>query len=461
MNSRYNILFSIALQHEYFQNRKCTDFEIAPTADCLAHLKRMNIQWRYSDNHYYAFIEENNLHEPSLNVPPAKYYRKDHSKTVFRFYLKLKNPLFLNYTNLDPAFSNRKKFYFSNAAKNHDNGSLYLSAPVTPFANEKQYVPGNLVKDARTGKVYEALKKYTSKKKTELSDTALWVPKGLLNLSYQVTDYATGKSYSAGDLVKQANTGHLFEAVRKHTGTGDKDLDNPRLWSARGLGQLQYASDNDLITYSGSKFTFNLSEPVKKAEITVLGYNYDDAAPAFDVPVRESETKLFSSAVNEVPVSLALLQPGKYAIKVNKETTYVYYDPAVDITTASGVIEIFNHLPGNDEYAFLTDEEQIKSTAYQLLFPARRVLWKYIRKDGKAETITDTGDTGYAFNLKGDEFISSIPMPFSESPLKTLRLDFNTADFRLFPLPNPSIERLRKCAQDEYDYFCSEINLNY
>ena len=460
MNSQYNILFSIVLQHEYFQNRRCTDFEISPSADCLVQLKRMNIQWRFFENRYYAFIEENSRHEPVLNTASAKYFRKDWGKTALRFYLKLKNPLFLNYTNIDRAYGNQKKFYFSNGAKNQDNGILYLSAPVPPFTNDKQYVPGNLAKDSRTGIVYEALKKYTGKKKAELTDPALWAPKSLLNLGYPVADYKAGRPYSPGDVIKSPS-GDLFEAIRKHAGGNEKDLDNASLWSSRGKGQLQYATSQDLVTCCNSKFVFLLSEPVKKADVSVFGYNYQATTPAYDVPVRENHATVFSTPVGSIPVNLSGLQPGRYDIKVNKETIPIYYDPAVDFSTTLGVIDIFNHLPGTDEYAFLTDEEQIRSATYQIFFPARRVLWKYIRKDGKADSITDTGDTGYAFTLKGDEFISSIPLPLSESPLKTLRLDFNTADFRLFPLPNPSIERLRKCTQDEYDYLCSEINLNY
>jgi len=47
----------------------------------------------------------------------------------------------------------------------------------------------------------------------------------------------------------------------------------------------------------------------------------------------------------------------------------------------------------------------------------------------------------------------------SESVLKTLTLEFNTTDFKLSPLPNPSPERFSKCNQNDYDYLCSEIYL--
>jgi hypothetical protein len=125
------------------------------------------------------------------------------------------------------------------------------------------------------------------------------------------------------------------------------------------------------------------------------------------------------------------------------------------------VIEIFSHLPGDDDYSLLTADEKLKNPRYQLHFPNRRVLWKYIRKDGKAESITDTGETGFAFNLSGNDFVSAFPIALSENVIKTLRLDFNTKDFRIFPLPNPQVKRLATHNQHDYDYFCSEVYLNY
>ena len=56
---------------------------------------------------------------------------------------------------------------------------LYLTSPVKDYAVGKTYVPGDFVKDPGSGNVFEAIKKHTSKKKTSLTDTLLWAPKGL------------------------------------------------------------------------------------------------------------------------------------------------------------------------------------------------------------------------------------------------------------------------------------------
>jgi len=461
MNFNYNIFFTIELLHEYFLNRKCNDLEIKPAKDCMEISRRINIQWRNNENQLMAFIKENDVHEPFINTPPEKLFRKYYDKTVFRFYIKLKDPLFLNYTNIDPSYGSRKKFYFSNIAKNKDNGMLYLTTPVKDHSIGTTYFPGTLVRDPVNGNVFESIKKHISKKKTQLSDTQFWVPKGLLHLSKPVDDYSIGKTYLAGDFVRKPDTDNVYETIRKHTSKSVADLDDQSLWISRGQGQLQYPTDNDIVDYCNGNYVFKVSSPVAKADIAILGFNYNAASPAYEVPVGESEARNFEKPATEVNVNLSSLGPGKYKIKINEETKMVYYDSALKMGDIFGVVEIFNHLPGTDDYALLTADEKIRSIKYQVQFPNRRVLWKYIRKDGKARSITDMGDTGYIFKLNGEEFVSATPIPLSESALKTLKLEFNTKDFSLHPLPNPSVQRLKKFTQNEFDYFCSEVYLNY
>jgi hypothetical protein len=400
--SGYSILFNIVLQHEYFSNGKCSDFEILPAADCFTLLKKLNIQLRNTGNGLVALIKENETHQPYINTPDARHYHDIYDKTVFRFFLKLKNPLFLNYTSINAACNNNNKFYFSNRAQNYFNNARYLSTAARAFGVDTQYFPGDLATETQTGKVYESLTKYTGKKKSELSDPALWAPK-----------------------------------------------------------DFQYASEKDMVVYTSGNYTFQLSEAANKAKITILGFNYQSPNGAYDLPAGEIRTQTFDDLTGKVTVNLAGLPPGKYVINVNDESETVYYNPSVSAADIFGVIEIFNFLPGDAEYSLLDKDEKIKHVTYHICFPARRVLWKYKRKDGKAEAITDIGDNRYKFNLTGDEFISSVPIPFSQNPLKTLKLEFNTSDYNLFPLPNPPLDRLSKFTQNNYDYFCSEVNLNY
>lgn len=461
MTSSYAKLFTVELLHEYFLNRQCIDLDIVPAGDCLEISKRMNIQWRNTENQLIAFIRENEVQEPFINTPPAKFYRKYYNGTVFRFYLKLRNPAFFNYTNINFSYTAKKKFYFSNLAKNEENGLLYLTAPVEEYAAGKDYLPGNIVRDPASGNLYEAIKKNSSTKKTKLTDGSTWAPKGLLHLSKSIEDYATGKTYSPGGLVKEPGTDNVFEAIKKYSGTNVKDLKDPSLWVPRGQGQLQYPTDNDLIDYGNNNYIFQVSAPINQADISVFGFNFNAAKPDYDLPILEKETRKFPNPVTHVNINLSGLTPGRYEVHVNDDIKTIYYDPFLNAGNLIGVIDIFNHISGKDDYSLLDNDEKIRNVKYNIQFPNRRVLWKYIRKDGKAKSITDTGDTGYLFKLNGEEFVSAGPIPLSESVLKTLKLDFNSKDFSMHPLPNPTVQRLGKFTQDDYDYLCSEIFLNY
>jgi hypothetical protein len=460
MDLNYSTLFTIEILHEYFLNRRSKDIQILPANDCVVVSQRMNIQFRQRDNRFLAFIRENNDHEPYLNSADNKSYRKYYQKTIFRFYLKIDDPTFYNYSNLNLSYGLNRKFYFSNLAKNKRSGNLYLSVPVHEYNPGSNYVPGDLVKDAN-GNVFEAIKKISSGKKSKLTDTSLWAPKGLLHLTKPIEDHTAGKTYASGNLVKEPGTNNVFEALKKHASGDANDLKDASLWTSKGQGQLQYPTDNDLVDCCGENYLFKVATPVTKAEITISRFNFDPQKPEYNAPAKENETKNFQNPVSQIPISFSKLNPGKYEIKVNDESKMVYYDPALKAGNILGVIEIFNYLPGSDDYSLLADDEKLKDTTYQIQFANRRVLWKYIRKDGKAKSITDMGETGYVFKLNGEEFVSVIPIPLSEGVVKTLKLEFNSKDFNIHPLANPRTDYLRKFHQNDYDYLCSEVYLNY
>src|SRR6478672_6541525 len=157
MDLNYSTLFTIELLHEYFLNRKCKDVQIVQANDCADTARRMNIQFRQIDNRLLAFIRENNNHEPYLNSFDNKSYRKYYQKTIFRFYLKIDDPTFYNYSNLNLFYGLNRNFY--------------LSVPVHEYNAGSNYVPGDLVKDAN-GNVFEAIKKISSAKKNKLTDAS-------------------------------------------------------------------------------------------------------------------------------------------------------------------------------------------------------------------------------------------------------------------------------------------------
>jgi len=335
-------------------------------------------------------------------VAPAGGYQSLYGRQVFRVYLQGKDGKLFNYTNL-PADLTRNIFYLSNLANNPIGGSLYLSK--------------------------------------------------------RLPDFTTGKAYLPGDLAMKGGGNNVFESLTSYTSAAAGDLANAALWAPRGT--LQYPGPSDQLELAYGPYMFTLPAAVSVATVKVFAFNYNAAAPAFDVAAADPVVLSFEQPVTAIPVSLDLLRPGRYLIQVNGSSKTVYYDPQWPPNGTFGVIELFNHLSQTDGYSILKPMDTVQGKSFVLQFPARRVLWKYVRRDTTAQAISDTGATGYSFVLQSDAFVSSIPIPLSDGGQVKLKLDFNNGNTALAPLANPSPARLVKFNQGGFDYLCSEMYLNY
>jgi hypothetical protein len=459
MTTNYKKLFTISIFHEYFRDGKCKDLQILPAPDTKEIFRGMGLLWRRVDNYGIALIRENGVNEPYINTPPAKSFRNQFGNVVFRFYVSVQNHFFFNYTNTDVLSGTGKKFYFSNRAGNEINALQYLSQPVPAHANGLQYEPGNLVADS-SGAVYEAIKLHTSTAVSELTDDSLWQPRGMRFQSTALEEWTAATLFDKGQKVLEPGTSHVFQAVEKHVSGLVADLADATKWTARGEGEIQYTSPADLIE-STARSVFMTIPSTLKADIAVYAFNYNESAPAFDQQVGETISEYYEEEKTMVQVDMTPYKPGRYQVNVNGITKTVYYDPGFAGGNIFGVIEIFNHLPASNAYSLLDVNEKIKDQQYVLQFPNRRVLWKYLRSDGRADEIKDVFHPGYSFVLTGNAFVSPTPLPLSETPNSSLELKFSTTDFRVFPLPNPNVFALSRYNQDGYDYLCSEIFLNY
>lgn len=462
MNIHYSILFSIELLHEYYSNGRTTDVVLIPAADTEALFRRMRIRWRRAGSRYLALLEAREkspgVYLPAINSPTQNFYRQAFGKNVMRFLVVQQTGLFLNFTNL--PLQSGKRYVFSNRSANQRNSSLYLSAPVTAFATGREYLPGNLAMRASNGQVFEALTKHTSTSASQLNNKTLWQPKGLRFLGRPLKKFTVGETYQQGEWV--TGTGNkVFEAVRYTTVSAASEINNTALWKEQGEGELQYPTANDLVEQSTGFYQFPLAVPASTVTIHVFGFNYNEAAPAFDVPAAKTTVLEFTVPQPEISVNFSSLPPGRYLLDVNGEKAEVYHDPALGSGNVLGVVEIYNHLPGDNEFSFLTAAEEIRQRDYVLHFPARSVLWKYNRKDSRASAITDTGDTGYAFTLQGNAFVSNRPILLSQDAVETLELSFTDTASKLAPLPNPPVVRLGRTQQADFAYLSAELFLNY
>ena len=397
----YEIFFSVTLQHEYFASGQTGDVQPVPSADCQRLFDQLKVQWRVIGNRLVTLVRVDGAGKPYV-LPPGGSYQSLYGGKVFRIYLQSKDGKLFNYSNF-PADLTRNIFYFSNLANNPIGSSLYLSSRLPDFATGKGYLPGDLAMKTAGNNVFESLTSYTSGAATDLANTALWAPKGT----------------------------------------------------------LQYPGPSDQRELVYGPYVFTLPAAVSVATVKVFGFNFNAAAPAFNVAVLPPLVLTFEQPTTDVPVALDILNPGSYLIQVNGSSKMVYYDPGWPQNGTFGVIELFNHLPQTDAYSILKPTDTVQGKPFLLQFPTRRVLWKYIRRDTTAQAISDTGGTGYSFALQSDSFVSSVPIPLSDTGQVQLKLDFNNGNTSLAPLANPSPARLVKFTQGGFDYFCSEMYLNY
>ena len=103
MNIQFNTLFSINLRHNYYTNGLCPDFDIVPTAECQAFMRRYGLGVKQLGGVLVVYFEQS----AGSSMPRVKL----DDWTPFRFVMQLKQFAFYNYTVLPNA---TKPFFFSN-----------------------------------------------------------------------------------------------------------------------------------------------------------------------------------------------------------------------------------------------------------------------------------------------------------------------------------------------------------
>lgn len=137
MNIQFNTLFSINLKHNYYASGLCADFDIVPTAECQANLRRFGLGAKQIGGVLLVYFEQS----PATVRPRVKI----DDWTPFRFVLQLKQGAFYNYTALPNSL---KPFFFSNFNENgvekvpNTEGSL-LSKNATPEAADLMDIKSN------------------------------------------------------------------------------------------------------------------------------------------------------------------------------------------------------------------------------------------------------------------------------------------------------------------------------
>lgn len=165
IQTKYGILFTLELLHNFYVDKRCDDFMITPSQDTQKVLNGNKIVTKQYDYQLYAGIQTDTTGIP-FTIPG-----KDLQLT---FFLYLNNSLFFNYTNLPSSYPSGKLYYFSNRNDNAANGKNFLSQKIDVYSSSKKYVPGDLATNAG-GTVFEAIRSSDSATPFDLSHADHWM----------------------------------------------------------------------------------------------------------------------------------------------------------------------------------------------------------------------------------------------------------------------------------------------
>lgn len=161
MTSSYAILATVNLLHEYYADGRCNDFEVVPTPTTVSVLKGAGILVKNIGNALILLVKVDEAGATYLKLP---------ADLKLSFYLQLRSPAMLNYTNL-PSRSD-SFFYFSNAYGTSVADVLYLNKAIPDFSVTNAYNIGDLIKAG--GTIYEAVKPVSKGGAPPSGDSSAW-----------------------------------------------------------------------------------------------------------------------------------------------------------------------------------------------------------------------------------------------------------------------------------------------
>ena len=392
MNLRYKILFSIEVRHDYYTDTRCNDFEISHSAETASVLKGQGMLFKMVGNKLIVLIRVDESDKPLI----------DFSKSgKLTFFMKLTNPYFNNFTNLNYHPSEPRKYYFSNANQSKVGSDLYLNSKIPIYNNTNDYPIGTLA--------------------SNVSDT-------------------------------------VFEAIKPSSNSSKRPLTNKDYWMNRG--KIQYVNSNDLVEVTPFVYLFNT---ISDTDFTVNIYGLNHNTGAYDMQVTDTVNLSFSSSQTLVPVRLEKLPKGYYRIEVNGESRYVYTDSDAVYNNIFGIIEIFNFLPASNAFALFNGSGTGNGSLFTIRFPNRLLIWKYIARSNDVVSVSDSRPPPHKLSFipqAGNEFVSAKPVPISQKPLKTLSME-STALGNISAIANPGTDQLGTIEIDGDAYYSAEVHLNY
>lgn len=163
-------------------------------------------------------------------------------------------------------------------------------------------------------------------------------------------------------------------------------------------------------------------------------------------------SKDFSSVNNNYPCQFILmdLDYGRYKLQFDGlDLDTFYYGQGLLGRKIFGIIEIFSTAAG--EYKFFTSGNKPQPREYVIAIDNRKTLWRYLVQSRNGIALPDPeikqASVPWNFNrISSSEFISAVPMPLQEAPIKEIQLKSDKNDngsVVVKDLPNPGTELIK------------------
>ncbi|MES2776603.1 MAG: hypothetical protein V4722_20670 [Bacteroidota bacterium] len=226
---RYQILFTISLQHDYYAGSAFSDLVIVPSPETQVLLQDYKIICRMNDNVLTAMIQ----------TEGGKPFISLNEGMVFRFFITVNNGSFINFSALKMFGVGGGIYYFSNKGGHKKNNCLYLSAPVALYKNTETYELGAVAKKA--SRIFECIKANSAADKHDTTDAASWRDI-VTHQSNFLPAYADTQTYKTGDQVKVA--AKVFEALKPSSAVDKHNTGEAAFWQE--ITDIAYVSNADL-----------------------------------------------------------------------------------------------------------------------------------------------------------------------------------------------------------------------
>lgn len=390
MSIQFQSLFTVQLLHDYYDkhNNKCPDFTIVPAPDCDLLMKNMQVLYKNYGNKLLTVInaskEVNDTPPPAFKFAP---FISFNAETVFRYYIKLNNAHFSNYTAIALNHAAKKRLYLSNLSKNKEGSTLSLSNPVAVHTLSKTYLPGNLVKGPDN---------------------------------------------------------NFYESLRTSDGTAaSKDLSDTAYWQ-KAAANNPYTSNADEVIICGSNFTYTLNTPAANIITKIFSIDKTDVNLPYNNLIETIE-QTFTQNQATVSIDVSKLKPGKYKIVINSEDdNWVYVDADAYQQNVYGIIELHHFEKVPADFQILTSGGHIKipEPVFTVWFKNRSVTWKYISQNGNIG-VTDSAATPQQFEPASAALVKSKQaIALTETPLATLTATKTPGGKQIKNLKNPEVGNL-------------------